>query len=107
MWWGIQISLAIASYILEAILDALPEESEMTLLFALVGGVLILGIATATNIKRWHDRDKSGWMVLILLIPLLGWLWSLIELGFLRGTEGENRFGPDPLEPLTSTEELG
>ena len=65
-------------------------------------GVLVLlpmlWPAFAVTIKRWHDRDKSGWWILINLIPVLGDLWSLIENGFLKGTPGENRFGPDPLE---------
>lgn len=51
----------------------------------------------AVSVKRWHDRDKSGWWVLIGLIPVIGWLWLLIELGFLLGTEGPNQYGPDPL----------
>jgi len=45
-------------------------------------------------IKRFHDRDKSGWWVLIGLIPIIGAIWLLIELGFLQGTPGPNRFGP-------------
>lgn len=51
----------------------------------------------AISIKRWHDRDKSGWWVLIGFIPLIGWLWALIETGFLEGTKGPNQYGPDPL----------
>ncbi len=47
--------------------------------------------------KRWHDRNKSGWWTLILLIPLIGSIWLLVELGFLRGTEGPNKYGPDPI----------
>ena len=47
--------------------------------------------------KRWHDRNKSGWWSLIALIPFVGGIWMLIELGFLRGTQGANRFGPDPI----------
>jgi len=43
--------------------------------------------------KRWHDRDKSGWWSLIGFVPLIGGLWLLIELGFLGGTPGSNRFG--------------
>jgi uncharacterized membrane protein YhaH (DUF805 family) len=35
--------------------------------------------------------------VLVYFIPILGSLWSLIVAGFLRGTPGPNRFGPDPL----------
>ena len=30
-------------------------------------------------------------------VPVLGFFWVLIELGFLQGTTGENRFGEDPL----------
>src|SRR5262249_45094525 len=45
-------------------------------------------------IKRFHDRDKSGWWVLITLIPIIGAIWILIELGFLKGTPVSNRFGP-------------
>ncbi len=47
----------------------------------------------AMQVKRWHDRGKSGWMVGINLIPWLGWLWSLVELGFLKGTPGPNKYG--------------
>ena len=48
-------------------------------------------------VKRWHDRDKSGWWVLIGLIPVFGACWMIFECGFLKGTKGSNRFGTDPL----------
>jgi uncharacterized membrane protein YhaH (DUF805 family) len=51
----------------------------------------------ALSAKRWHDRGKSAWWILINIIPVIGWIWSLVETGFLRGTDGPNRFGPDPL----------
>ncbi|MGH7734556.1 MAG: DUF805 domain-containing protein [Gemmatimonadales bacterium] len=47
----------------------------------------------ALCVKRWHDRGKSGWWVLIGLIPVIGQLWTLAECGLLPGTPGENRFG--------------
>jgi uncharacterized membrane protein YhaH (DUF805 family) len=47
--------------------------------------------------KRWHDREKSGWWTLIMLIPVVGLIWIAVELGFLRGTEGPNQYGADPL----------
>jgi uncharacterized membrane protein YhaH (DUF805 family) len=50
------------------------------------------------DIKRWHDRDKSGWWMLIALIPIIGSIWLLIELGFLAGTPGPNRFGLPPTD---------
>lgn len=49
----------------------------------------------AVGCKRCHDRDRSGWFQLIGLVPLLN-IWLLIEMGFLAGTAGSNRFGPDP-----------
>jgi uncharacterized membrane protein YhaH (DUF805 family) len=67
---------------------------------ALPMGILILLTlwpALAVYTKRWHDRNKSGWWSLIMFIPIIGAIWMLIELGFLRGTEGPNRFGTDPI----------
>jgi uncharacterized membrane protein YhaH (DUF805 family) len=58
--------------------------------------VLVIIPAILVYIKRWHDRDKSGWWMLILLIPIVGAIWFLVELGFLPGTPGPNRFGPPP-----------
>ncbi|MCY4575518.1 MAG: DUF805 domain-containing protein [Chloroflexi bacterium] len=50
--------------------------------------------------KRWHDRDKSGWMSLVGFIPfLIGPIWILIECGMLGGTNGPNRYGPKPGDP--------
>lgn len=54
-------------------------------------------ISIATNVRRFHDRNKSGWWILISLIPVIGALWILIECGFLKGTTGANNFGEDPL----------
>jgi uncharacterized membrane protein YhaH (DUF805 family) len=60
--------------------------------------LLLLWPAVAVSVKRWHDRDKSGWWVLINLVPVIGWLWALVDNGFRRGTAGPNRFGDDPLD---------
>ena len=63
----------------------------------LLVNLLLVWPALAVSVKRWHDRDKSGWWVLLNLVPVIGWLWALIDNGFLRGTDGPNRFGEDPL----------
>lgn len=49
------------------------------------------------TIKRYHDRGKSGWWIFIQLVPIIGPIWYLIEVGFLRGTVGPNAYGEDPL----------
>ena len=59
--------------------------------------ILCIWIGLATGVKRWHDRNKSGWWVLIALVPVIGGLWYLIECGFLPGTVGPNTYGADPL----------
>lgn len=59
--------------------------------------LLLAWPAIAISAKRWHDRDRSAWWVLVTLIPVIGWLWALVDNGFLRGTRGDNRFGADPL----------
>ncbi len=59
--------------------------------------VVATWISIAVAVKRYHDRNKSGWWVLIVFVPIIGGLWYLIECGFLRGTAGPNNYGPDPL----------
>lgn len=60
--------------------------------------IALLYPSLALSTKRWHDRDKSGWWTLILLVPIFGSLWMSIQLGFIRGVGWENRYGPDPLK---------
>ena len=85
--------------------------------------VVGMWLVVATTVKRLHDRNRSGWWIIpFFVVPplfyrfddLLGdsWaafflglavivlcLWGFIELLFLRGTRGPNRFGPDRLAP--------
>jgi len=55
--------------------------------------VIIPGIAV--QVRRFHDQDKSGWFVLLSLIPFVGGLVVLVFM-LLEGTKGPNRFGADP-----------
>jgi uncharacterized membrane protein YhaH (DUF805 family) len=96
---GVFIVIGIIGLILDSILG-----TRITL--ASGGQVGIIGIiislasiyfALAVYAKRWHDRDKSGWWSLILLVPFIGAIWFLVECGILEGTRGANRYGPDPL----------
>lgn len=56
-------------------------------------GSIVPGIAVA--VRRMHDIDKSGWSLLIGLIPLVGGI-ILLVFYCTEGTRGPNRFGPDP-----------
>jgi uncharacterized membrane protein YhaH (DUF805 family) len=68
-------------------------------------GLLELWAQAALCVKRAHDRGRSGWFVLVFLIPLVQ-LWPLIELSFVRGTKGNNEYGPDPLPPPATRAQL-
>ena len=80
----------------------------------------------ATSIKRLHDRNKSGWWIVPFVVAsglfgrfedwlgdssaaaVLGlavfvlYIWGFIEMAFLKGTHGPNRFGSDPLAPVST-----
>lgn len=81
------VALALDSLIAGDDIDAFP-------LFSIIISLALIWPSIAVSVKRWHDRDKSGWWMLITLIPLVGPIWALVENGFLAGTEGDNRFGP-------------
>ena len=54
-------------------------------------------IAWAVYAKRWHDCSKSGWMSLCYAVPVVGPLWAVDYQGFVRGTDGPNQYGDNPL----------
>ena len=64
-------------------------------------GLVLLGIflpSLAAQVRRLHDTNASGWWILLAFIPYVGGLIMLVWF-CLPGTKGENRFGPDPLDP--------
>lgn len=94
-WWAYQIGYFVVAIGLGGLLEngLIPE-------WVVVAAVwLMLWVLFVAQVKRWHDMDKSGFWCLINLIPILGSLYALIALGFLRGTRGENDYGEDPLAP--------
>jgi uncharacterized membrane protein YhaH (DUF805 family) len=48
----------------------------------------------ATGVTRCHDRGKSGFWMLLTLVPIIGFIWWLVDLGILEGEEGPNKHGP-------------
>jgi len=99
---GVYIVYWVAIIIAVAIGNSLPgaqpstEVPMLAVVVDLVGAVFLLWTNVCITAKRWHDRDKSGFMYLILFIPLVGFVWTFIECGCLDGTPGPNRYGPSP-----------
>jgi len=92
-YWYWVLFLFMAGIIL-AIVDAVlfGEGQPVSALFSLA--TLIPGIAV--SVRRLHDTGRSGWLFLLIFIPLVGVVLLLIW-ACLRGDPGVNRFGPDPL----------
>ena len=76
---------------------------------SLIGGIasLVLFLPTiSAQVRRLHDRDRSGWWWFIFFVPLVGSIVMFIWF-VLKGTRGDNRFGPDPLDKLGTLSTLG
>lgn len=71
---------------------------DSTLAAFLAFGVSLLCFLSASSlsIRRLHDLNRNGWFWLLCFIPLVNFFLGIYLL-FFRGTEGENRYGPDPL----------
>jgi uncharacterized membrane protein YhaH (DUF805 family) len=127
-WIAVVIFAAI--HVLMAILNYATEQS---VVFQALNGMLSIVIvicSIAVGVKRLHDRNKSGWYLLLFyflpgvlaalsvligefvedaniiatVLALLAFaliVWALVELGCLRGTVGVNQYGPDPIAPTT------
>ena len=75
----------------------IPTLSDETWIFLGLFFLLTLIPSFAVAVRRFHDIDKSGWFILISIIPFVGWIIMLVML-VGKGTEGKNRFGDYPLE---------
>lgn len=54
----------------------------------------------AVSVRRLHDVNKSGWFLLIALVPLVGVIWLLV-LDCTAGDLGPNQYGQDPKDMVT------
>ena len=90
------VLLAVVNLAISLLAGDAPAGVAVRLFFTLAVEVVACWITLALEVKRWHDRDKSWVWLFVGFIPLIGWLWVLIECGFLDGTPGANRFGPSP-----------
>lgn len=90
-------TFTLINYAIFILLGALGRATESGALGAIgmifVAAQIVPGLAV--TVRRLHDTDRSGWLILIALIPILGAL-ALLFFMLVRGTQGENRFGPSP-----------
>jgi uncharacterized membrane protein YhaH (DUF805 family) len=112
-WWLVHFPAAIALVKNEmALLDhSAPGPDGQPLLVVpftwLAIDVLLVWISFVSIVRRLHDRNKSAWWAVLYLLPFVGWLWLVIECGFLPGRPSrwaaEN---PAPVVPEIDDEPL-
>jgi uncharacterized membrane protein YhaH (DUF805 family) len=90
-WTLFELLVSIPGWVIDATLFPAAE----LLSVSTVIGVALFLPSVAVSIRRLHDIDRSGYWVLISL-TIVGILW-LIYWACIRGTLGDNDFGPDPL----------
>jgi uncharacterized membrane protein YhaH (DUF805 family) len=120
-WWTYMVAAGSAASAIGFILTLLNGFDLPLPLSAVITGSIYLALALGCYwqalfvIKRLHDRNIRGWWSVFLVAPvliiwigvtfeidvsvplllsLIPWIWIVVELGFLRGTRGDNRYGP-------------
>ena len=73
-----------------------PTLAASTILFGTVIIFPAVWVTLAVNIKRLHDRNKSGFWLLACGVPYIGILWHVVECGLMPGTAERNTYGLPP-----------
>jgi uncharacterized membrane protein YhaH (DUF805 family) len=98
-YWLFHLFNLIFAFVLGIILGLMEEFAGIsgvfsTLLIALYSiAVIIPGLAV--GVRRLHDTGKSGWWLLICLVPIIGAVVVLIFMA-IDSQQGENQYGPNP-----------
>ena len=79
-------------------LDIIIQEKYNFLIQVIISMVCLTVILAffMVSIKRCHDRSKSGRFLWVLIIPLVGWIWVMLELVIGRSRTGPNKYGDSP-----------
>ncbi|MEV4539821.1 DUF805 domain-containing protein [Asanoa sp. NPDC049518] len=96
-WWFVVFTIILN--VIGKILDSVLFDTSMSGT-GIIGGLITLALflpGLAVAVRRLHDTDRSGWWVLLALIPLIG---AIVLLVFMAADSkpGTNRFGPNPKE---------
>src|SRR3954447_25452330 len=96
-YWFFVLFVVIVSIVLSMI-DSLIGTYDRSTGAGLLSSLFSLAVlipSIAVSVRRLHDIDRTGWWVLISLVPLVGWI-VLLVFYVKDGTPGSNGYGPDP-----------
>ncbi|MGB8022293.1 MAG: DUF805 domain-containing protein [Candidatus Nanopelagicales bacterium] len=100
-WWNVLFLAAVTAplYLVHQLAVTVGAPTPVALSLAAVGGIVCaasFGIQIGLGARRLHDTNRSGWLQLLYLVPVAGWI-ALLVLKVSPGTPGVNRHGPMPL----------
>jgi uncharacterized membrane protein YhaH (DUF805 family) len=97
-WWFVLINFVVIFSLVVLIIILAGSDDSLTGLGGIIYAVYALGVivpSLAVTVRRLHDTGKSGWMLLIGLIPFVGPI-ILLVFYFTDGEPGANQYGPSP-----------
>jgi len=99
-YWMFTLLQLLIVLVIVALAFAFSSQGEDAALAVLYGGIGILLLASfipslAVQVRRFHDQDLTGWLVLLGFIPYVGGLIILVFM-CIPGKVGPNKYGPDP-----------
>jgi uncharacterized membrane protein YhaH (DUF805 family) len=89
-WW-----FFLANAIVGLVLNLLGQASWFFYVLSAIYSLALLIPNIAVGVRRLHDTNRSGWWLLIALVPLVGFI-ILIVFWATEGNAGENQYGPVP-----------
>lgn len=84
--------VAIAASILDAILGT--DFDTGSGLIGVLASLALLLPGLAAGVRRLHDTTRSGWWILIGLIPIIGWI--ILIVFYVQDSHPDNQYGPNP-----------
>lgn len=107
-YWLVALALGVVAGLTGAFSDIQNGPSAMLIGIGIIGGLFALAMflpMISLQVRRFHDRNISGWwylgLFILSMIPYIGIIAgiAIFVISVLRGTDGPNKFGADPLRP--------
>lgn len=96
MFFLFNMIFSFAAAMLDNLLGTANPELNYGVIYILYAIVMLIP-SLAVGVRRLHDIGKSGWMMFVGIIPLIGAIWLLVLL-VTDSNPGENQYGPNPKE---------
>jgi D-xylose transport system ATP-binding protein len=98
-WWFSLVNFVISLVLTAFVVVSVKLADVLLVIYALA----TLLPSLAVGVRRLHDINRSGWFLLISLVPFIGGIWLLVLLA-LGGDAGPNKYGPPPgAQPIDAT----